>query len=295
MIRTLRNGVKVPGIAFGSGTALYGQDAASQVIQALETGFTHLDAAQFYSNEGSVGAGLATYLSNASLDRSSIFVTTKFGSKKPGQTVKDVLKIELAALKLDYVDLYLIHTPTAFQGKLGELWKEFEALKQEGLTKEIGISNFRVSDLEELLDSVEGSGGEVPVVHQIEFHPYTLKSTLPILEIHKKYGITLASFGGQTPLTKKKDGPVTPEIERIAKDLSSQSGTKVTPGQVLLKWLDAKEAIAVTTSSKKSRLEEYLAAANLPDLTPEDVKAIDDAGEKVHFRGFMQHMDQPRA
>jgi len=294
MIRTLRNGVKVPGIAFGSGTALYGQDVAPLVVQALETGFTHLDTAQMYLNEELVGAGLATYLSNTSLDRSSIFVTTKFWSKKPEETVKDVLRTELVALKLEYVDLYLVHTPTAFQGKLGELWKEFEQLKQEGLAKEIGISNFRVEDLEELLDSVERSGGEVPVVHQIEFHPYTLKSTLPILEIHKKYGITLASYGGQTPVTKKKDGPVTPEIERIAKDLSSQSGTKVTPGQVLFKWLESKEAIAVTTSSKKSRLEEYLAAANLPDLTPEDVKAIDDAGEKVHFRRIMKHMDQPR-
>lgn len=93
-------------------------------------------------------------------------MTTKFGSKKPGQTVKDVLKTELADLKLEYVDLYLIHTPEPFQGKLGALWKEFEELKKEGLTKEIGISNFRVGDLEELLESIQNNGGEVPAVHQ---------------------------------------------------------------------------------------------------------------------------------
>jgi len=295
MIRTLRSGVKVPAIAFGSGTALYGQDAASQVVQALDAGFKHLDAAQFYNNEKSVGKGLATYLSNTSQDRSSIFVTTKFGSKRPGQTVKDILKAELSDLKLDYVDLYLIHTPTAFQGKLGALWKEFEELKKEGLAKEIGISNFRVGDLEELLESIQNDGGEVPAVHQIEFHPYLLKYNLPILEIHKKHNITLASYGGQTPVTKKKDGPVTAVLERIAGSLESTNGKKATPGQVLLKWLDAKEAIAVTTSSKKARLEEYLAAAELPALQPEDVKAIDEAGAQVHFRGFMQHMDQPRA
>lgn len=290
---TLRSGVKVPAFAFGSGTALYGQDATSQVVQALQTGFKHLDAAQFYSNEKSVGEGLAIYLSSTSQDRSSVFVTTKFGKKDPGQTAKDVLKTELANLKLDYVDLYLIHTPVAFEGKLGTLWKEFEELKKEGLAKEIGISNFRVGDLEELLGSIESNGGEVPAIHQIEFHPYLLKYNLPILEIHKKYGITLASYGGQTPVTKK-DGPVTAELQRIAGALEIETGKKVTPGQVLLKWLDAKEAIIVTTSSKKARLEEYLAAADLPVLAPEDVKAIDAAGMKQHFRGFMHHMDRPR-
>lgn len=287
--------MKVPALAFGSGTALYGQDAASQVVQALEAGFKHIDAAQYYNNEKSVGKGITTYLANTSQDRSSIFVTTKLGTKKAGQTAKDVLKTELADLGLEYVDLYLIHTPTSFQGNLGALWKEFEELKKEGLTRDIGISNFRVGDLEELLDSVQASGGEAPAVHQIEFHPYLLKYALPILEIHKKHNIVLASYGGQTPVTKKKDGPVTPELQRIAESLESKTGKKVTPGQVLLKWLDAKEAIAVTTSSKKARLEEYLAAADLPALSPEDVEAIDNAGAKVHFRGFMQHMDQPRA
>jgi diketogulonate reductase-like aldo/keto reductase len=137
------------------------------VVQALETGFKHLDAAQMYRNERSVGAGLAKYLSNTSQDRSSIFVTTKFASKSGDQTVKDVLKAELTDLGLDYVDLYLIHTPQGLEGKLGELWKEFEELKKEGLTTEIGISNFRVGDLEELLESVESRGGEVPAVHQV--------------------------------------------------------------------------------------------------------------------------------
>jgi len=151
----------------GSGTALYGQDASAHVSQALEAGFRHLDAAQSYGNEKSVGAGLASYLSHTSQDRSSIFVTTKFGSKREGQTVKDVLKAELVDLRLDYVDLYLIHSPKGLEGKLGKLWAEFEELKREGLTKEIGISNFRVGDLEELLADIESRGGEIPAVHQV--------------------------------------------------------------------------------------------------------------------------------
>jgi diketogulonate reductase-like aldo/keto reductase len=81
---------------------------------------------------------------------------------------------------------------------------------------------------------------------QLEFHPYVLKCALPILEIHKKHSISLASYGGQTPITKKKDGPVTAELERIAGMLETKSGKKASPGQVLLKWLHAKEAIVVT-------------------------------------------------
>lgn len=94
-------------------------------------------------------------------------MTTKFENKSSSETVKDVLKQELADLKLDYIDLYLWHTPVNFVGRLGQVWKEFEEVKRDGLAKEIGISNFRLGDLDELLGDIERSGGEIPVVHQV--------------------------------------------------------------------------------------------------------------------------------
>lgn len=154
-------------VSFPQGTALFGQDAAAEVIQALETGFTHIDEAQLYGNEKSVGKGISSYLSASSTPRSSIYVTTKFGTKSANESVKDVLKRQLADLQLEQVDLYLWHSPVEFVGQLGEIWKQFEEVKREGLAKEIGVSNFRLGDLTELLESIETNGGEIPAVNQV--------------------------------------------------------------------------------------------------------------------------------
>ncbi|KAG8810144.1 hypothetical protein FRC17_003073 [Serendipita sp. 399] len=284
--KTLQNGVKIPALAFGSGTALYTRDAKAQVLQALHAGIRHIDTAQVYGNEASVGDGIAAFLNETSTPRSSLFVTTKFWNGSSGQTVSDVLKGELRDLKLDYVDLYLWHTPEKYVGRIGEVWKQFEAVKEQGLAKEIGISNFRVGDLKELLASIEENGGIVPAVHQIELHPYVHKYALPILDIHRQYNIQLAAYGGQIPVTKKTNGPVTPVIQAIAEKLSAETKREVNTNHVLLKWLDAKDAIVITTSSKKERLLSFLEASELPALSEEDVTAIDDAGSKLHFRGY---------
>lgn len=228
--KVLESGAKVPFLAFGTGTALYSQDATKQVLQALRAGFRHVDAAQMYANEESVGNAIEAFLSTPNDSQSSripsredIYVTTKFHRTSSGsRTVKDVLKGQLRALKVEYVDLYLLHTLTPFVGQLGSLWEEFEGVKAEGLAKEIGVSNFRVGDFEELLASINARGGMVPAVHQIEFHPYVLKAALPILDIHARYGIQLASYGGQTPVSRKRDGPVTPVLQAITKRMNEE-------------------------------------------------------------------------
>lgn len=149
-------------------------------------------------------------------------------------------------LQVSYVDLYLVHWPVPFEGRLGPIWKEVEQLKRDGLTKEIGISNYRVEDLNELLPTItERPDGIFPSVHQIELHPYVLDTTLPILEIGKKYGIQVASYGGLTPIIRMVDGPVRTIAESIVKKWRD-AGKDVTVGLVMLKWLDAKGAIAVT-------------------------------------------------
>lgn len=210
--KVLESGAKVPFLAFGTGTALYSQDATKQVLQALRAGFRHVDAAQMYANEESVGNAIEAFLSTPNdsqpsriPSREDIYVTTKFHRTSSGsRTVKDVLKGQLRALKL------------------GSLWEEFEGVKAEGLAKEIGVSNFRVGDFEELLASINARGGMVPAVHQIEFHPYVLKAALPILDIHARYGIQLASYGGQTPVSRKRDGPVTPVLQAITKRMNEE-------------------------------------------------------------------------
>ncbi|PVF98785.1 Aldo/keto reductase [Serendipita vermifera] len=273
-------------------TALYGRDATTQIVQALEVGFTHIDTAQMYGNEKTVGRGLASFFNSPSAPtREELFITGKFASKSPSQTVKQVLEIQLQDLGLNYLDLYLLHTPVNSVGQLGAIWRQFEEVKKAGLAKEIGISNFRVGDLEELLAS---DYKELPAVHQIEFHPYVFQYCLPILEIHQKHGIRLASYGGQTPVSRKTDGPVNAVLDNIVEDWK-QKGVDGTPNQVLLRWLDAKDAIVVTTSSKRSRLQEMLATSEKPSLTPEQVETIDSAGAQLHFRGYVSYLHSQRA
>ena len=137
------------------GTALYSRDASALITTAIQTGITHLDTAEVYKNEASVGNGIAA----SDTPRSSLFVTTKLfrlaavpsGSTADG--VKAKLLQELHDLQLAYVDLYLWHTPVGHEGNIAEVWKGFELVKKEGLAKHVGVSNFRVRDLEEILNN----------------------------------------------------------------------------------------------------------------------------------------------
>lgn len=158
----LNDGHHIPWLGFGTGTALYRQDATSLVKQALATGVTHLDGAQMYQNEDSLGDGIKA----SGKDRSELFITTKLDKLAPGETVKESLEKSLKKLQIDYVDLFLIHCPlpAADEGKLLDLWRGMEEVQATGLAKSIGVSNFRVEDLQTILKS----GNVVPAVNQVQ-------------------------------------------------------------------------------------------------------------------------------
>lgn len=165
---TLNTGAAIPWLGFGTGTALYGKDAANLVRMAIDNKITHLDGAQMYNNEDTLGAGIKA----AGKPRSELFVTTKLANLAAGQTVKESLKASLNKLGLDYVDLFLIHdpTPATKEGKLAQWWEGMEEVQREGLAKSIGVSNFRVEDLKIILDS----GKIVPAVNQVGFPSVSL-------------------------------------------------------------------------------------------------------------------------
>ncbi|THH17240.1 hypothetical protein EW146_g3539 [Bondarzewia mesenterica] len=276
----LNDGNTIPWLGFGTGTALYRKDATDMVAAAIKAGFTHLDGAQVYDNEDSLGAGIIA----SRKPRSELFVTTKLYKLDAGTTVRESLQGSLKTLKLDYVDLFLIHIPSMFKepGQLKSIWKQFEEVKKEGLAKSIGVSNFEVKDLEEILDGAT----IVPAVNQLEYHPYVFKASIPLLEFHKKHGIVTESYGGQSPVFRSKGGPVDPVLISIAERLSKTTGKTVQEGHVLMLWQRYKGIVFVTTTSKEARLKEYLDAAALPDLTTEEVAAIDEAGSELHKRHF---------
>lgn len=157
----LNDGNRIPALGFGTGTALYSQDASAFVRQAIKTGVTHLDGAQMYKNEESLGEGIRS----SGKPRSELFITTKLHLLNPGQKVRETLVESLGKLGLDYVDLFLIHDPTANQkvATLAEIWSQFEALKAEGLAKSIGVSNFKVEDLNAILPGAK----IIPAVNQV--------------------------------------------------------------------------------------------------------------------------------
>lgn len=166
----LSNGITIPCIGFGTWQTPEGELAYNSVRDAIDIGYRHIDTATVYENEKSVGRAIK----DSSIEREDLFVTTKlWNTEREAQSVRAAFEKSLSLLSLDYLDLYLIHWPSARGEKSewvktnSEVWKEFEALYHEGLIKAIGVSNFKVHHLEALLATAE----VVPMVNQIEYHP----------------------------------------------------------------------------------------------------------------------------
>ncbi|KAG6914164.1 hypothetical protein DXG01_002002 [Tephrocybe rancida] len=251
---------QIPAIGFGTGSALFGKDATDYVIQAIETGFSHLDTAQVYGNEESVGDAIR----ESGLSREELFVTTKYWTGPIQQATQE----SLDKLGLKYVDLYLIHQPRHVAHDFEGSWKELETAKELGLARSIGVSNFNIEQLQTIVKTAKIK----PAVNQIQFHPYNYAEHKSLLEYSAKHGIVTEAYGSLSPLTKFPGGPVDAPVNAAAKRLG------ITANQVIFAWVKAKGAVIVTTSSRKGRLEEYLAVGDLPPLTEEEIEAIDQAG-----------------
>ncbi|KAJ7758095.1 NADP-dependent oxidoreductase domain-containing protein [Mycena maculata] len=274
---TLNDGTEMPTIAFGTGTALFRRDVTQFVQQAIDAGFSHIDTAQMYLTEETVGKAIQ----ESGLPRSDLYVTSKYASGEIQSSVRE----SLDKLKLNYLDLYLIHFPH-FVPDLEAGWKEFEKIKDAGLAKSVGVSNFNLAQLQTLVKSAR----ILPAVNQISFNPYNYAQSKDLLAYSAKHGIVTEAYsslacvryfqrirtlnGLRSPITKTPGGPVDAPVAAAAKRLG------ITPTQVILLWVKSKGVVIVTTTSNKSRLEEYLAVGDLPPLTEEEIAAIDEAGAK---------------
>ncbi|KAL0574942.1 hypothetical protein V5O48_007016 [Marasmius crinis-equi] len=261
----LNDGNTIPSIGFGTGTKWKWQDVTEYVEQAIETGFSHIDTADFYETEVYVGRAIK----ESGVNRDDVFVTTKFLYVNKTLGVRESVQKSLNELNLKYIDLYLIHNPKYIpNGDIEATWREFEKIKEDGLAKSIGVSNTSVKDLQILLKTSK----TIPVINQIELHPYNYHEQKPVIEFCAKHNIAIEAFSSLTPITQYPGGPVDAPVAAAAKRLG------VTPTQVIFLWVKAKGAIIVTTSSTRAHLEEYLAVGDLPPLTDDEVVAIDKAG-----------------
>lgn len=235
----LNNGQQIPPIGFGTWQILLNRKTKASVLHALDAGYRLIDTATVYGNEKGVGQAIH----QSGIVRNEIFVTTKLWNGDQGyDTAIDAFDVSLTRLGLDYIDLYLIHWPVT--GKRMESWRALEDIYKVGRAKAIGVSNYTISHLEELL-----SGSEtVPAVNQIEFHPYLYEEQLPVVEFCKQYGIIIEAY---SPLAHaaKMDEPV---IQDIAHE------TDKTYAQVMLRWSLQHGTIPIPKSGNPQRIRENL-------------------------------------
>lgn len=181
----------------------------------------------------------------------------------------------LKKLQLDHVDLYLIHAPFTAKNdaELQAAWAAMEQVKASGKARSIGVSNFLQSHLEAILKTAN----VVPVVNQIEYHPYLQHGDLVPWQESK--GIKTVSYSGLVPITRAPGGPLDPLLSGLAKKYA------VHESEVLLRWTLDQGYVSITTSSKESRLAGYLRALTFK-LTPEEIKEISALGQQKHYRAF---------
>ncbi|KAK3997179.1 alpha-keto ester reductase [Cladorrhinum sp. PSN332] len=286
----LNDGNSIPILGYGLGTANFKSGSAkdkfdsaivSATVTAIKAGYHHLDGAESYGNEAELGAAI----SQAGIPRDQLFVTTKTSCRR-GETIELAFSRSLQELGLDYVDLYLIHSPffgadgkAATKQELQAKWAEVEALKDSGRAKSIGVSNYLKEHLEAVLETAKYP----PAVNQIEYHPYLQHNEDKdgdLLEYHRDKGIVVEAYSPLTAVTKAKGGPVDGVYERLAEKY------KVTPGEVALRWVIDQGVVALTTSKSEERLKGWLERLWTFQLSDEEVKEISDKGKEKHFRGF---------
>ena len=160
---TLHDGVEMPQLGFGV-FQIPPEDTQGVVEQAFEAGYRHIDTAAAYRNEKGVGAAVAA----SGLAREEVFVTTKLWNAQQGfDSTLEAFEKSLGRLGMEAVDLYLIHWPAPGQDRFVDTWRAFERIREEGMARTIGVSNFRVEDIERLLAETD----TVPTVNQVELHP----------------------------------------------------------------------------------------------------------------------------
>lgn len=257
----LQNGVKMPRLGLGVLRSKAGQEVEDAIHWALEAGYRSVDTAMFYDNEASVGKAVW----ESGLPREEVFITTKVWNTDQGyDSTLAAFETSLNKLKMEYVDLYLVHWPV--KGKYKETWRAMETIYRSGRARAIGVSNFLVHHLEDLLPTVEIP----PMVNQIEFHPYLQQPDLR--KFCQRSHIQLEAW---RPIMK---GRVLEVPELVA--LGEKYGKSAV--QVTLRWILQLGIVAIPKSVKKERI---FSNADLDDfeLSPEDMALIAglDRGERM--------------
>jgi methylglyoxal/glyoxal reductase len=232
---TLNNGVEMPVFGLGVFKAESGEETANAVTWALQAGYTAVDTAAFYENEGSVGQGIR----DSGIPRGDVFVTTKVWNSDQGyDTTLRAFDRSMAELQMEYLDLYLVHWP--IKGKYKETWKALEKLYREERVRAIGVSNFEPHHLDDLLSDAEVP----PAVNQVELHPYLQQKA--VRDACSRHNIAVTAW---SPIARGK----ILHDETLAAIAGAHGKTNV---QVTLRWELQHGIITIPKSVRKERIEE---------------------------------------
>ncbi len=258
----MRDGETIPQLGFGV-FQVPPKETAEAVTLALGAGYRHIDTAAAYRNEAGVGQALHA----SGLDREDVFVTTKCWNDDQGyDEARRACERSLERLELTHIDLYLIHWPVPSRDRYLDTWRAFIELRDEGLVRSIGVSNFQPAHLRRLIEET----GETPVVNQVELHPWLQQHGLR--RDHEELGILTEAW---SPLAQGAvlDDPAIVEIaERHGR----------TPGQVVIRWHLQLGNIVIPKSVRPERIEENLDVLGF-ELSGEEMSAIEalDRGERI--------------
>ncbi|MDQ0230023.1 aldo/keto reductase [Metabacillus malikii] len=256
---TLHNGVKMPWFGLGVFKVEEGNEVINSVKTAIELGYKSIDTAAVYGNEDGVGKAIA----ESNVPREELFITTKLWNSNQGyESTLQAFEESMNKLKLDYLDLYLIHWPVPELNKYKESWKALEKLYKDGRVRAIGVSNFKEHHLKDLMADCEIK----PMVNQVEYHPRLTQSSLH--SFCKENQIQLEAW---SPLMQGQliDHPT---LQEIADKYNKSTA------QVILRWDIQNEVVTIPKSVKPHRIKEN---ANIFDfeLNSEDMEKINSLNE----------------
>ena len=253
----MNDNFQIPVVGLGTWKSEPGEATYQAVFDSIEAGYRHIDTARAYGNEESVGSAVR----DSGVNRGDVFVTTKLRWEDEGfESTIEACEKSLNRLNCDYIDLYLIHWP--LREKRNHSWKAFIELRERGLCKSIGVSNFTIEHLAE----IEAKFGILPAVNQVEFHPYYYQKEL--LDYCNSKNIIIEAY---SPLAhaKRLDEP---KLGAISEELGK------TPAQVLIRWSIQRGMVVLPKSVNKIRIIENFSVFDF-DISDSVMAKLDELDE----------------
>lgn len=285
----LNNNSDIPALGFGTWRS--DKDKVGDAVKAaIGIGYRHIDCASIYGNEKEIGEALAYIIKEETVKREELFVTSKlWNTDHHPDNVEKACKQTLSDLKLEYLDLYLIHWGIAFESggdlepvgedglvltepvSIEETWQAMESLVKKGLVKSIGVANFTTTMIVDLLSYAEIK----PVVNQVEIHPYNTQSEL-VDYCHKKQ-IAITAYSPLGSIKSDENRPISDSVV-----LAIAQKHKASPAQVLIKWSLQRGLAVIPKSINVSRIEENLNSVRFK-LSEKDMEDVNGLNKNHRF------------